>query len=469
MAFGYPKTADLQQAASIKARWTNQDAANSVIQDIVGVNHLTKINSPGAITGYATSKLDYKKALQLVLASSQAVTITNANQVGLSGTFASGLTIMTLVRINSFTGSNQTLVGKYLSTGNLRSYMAQLQGSTHFMYMPLSSDGTALHETFGTTALSTGVWYRLWYVFRPGVAVELYVDEVSDVTNTTSVPSSLFNTSADFFLGARQTGATELADVDLQDIIIWGKDLTDSEITANGLLWTNPTAAQFNFVPDADTETSSVDGYTGRSVGNESFSTIRAGAGATAADSEATATVQIRAATSSNLYDILRRAQLVYDTTAAPSDITLTSAVLKLFGQDKNTGLGGSISITSLTTASDTAIGTGDHAVANYGSTSFFSALVSGLSTTAYNLCTLDANGIANFVKGGKTKYGVRTSFDVDNSSPTWSSGANTYFNFYTADNGTNKPQLQIEFTLPTDLPNKIIQIMQAVMRAAYY
>jgi len=90
-----------------------------------------------------------------------------------------------------------------------------------------------------------------------------------------------------------------------------------------------------------------------------------------------------------------------------------------------------------------------DYALANFGSTRFVDSdiLISGITTGAYNDFTLNASGIANIAKTGISKFGYRHAVDIDNSAPTWGSGADSYFTASFSDTGSNQPKLDVTFT----------------------
>jgi hypothetical protein len=84
-----------------------------------------------------------------------------------------------------------------------------------------------------------------------------------------------------------------------------------------------------------------------------------------------------------------------------------------------------STNLVSFSPASDSSFVASDYG--NFGTTKFASdTVVSGWTTAAYNDFTLNASGIANVSKTGNSKFGWRFTEDIDNSSPTWVSGAQT-------------------------------------------
>ena len=78
-----------------------------------------------------------------------------------------------------------------------------------------------------------------------------------------------------------------------------------------------------------------------------------------------------------------------------------------------------SITLSSSTPASNTALTFGDYAVANFGSTRFATDItIANWSTTAYNDFALNSSGLTNISKTGVSKFGTRVSADFTNTAP---------------------------------------------------
>lgn len=203
--------------------------------------------------------------------------------------------------------------------------------------------------------------------------------------------------------------------------------------------------------PDADPESTTVDGQVRRSGVNETFATIRAGAGNAAFPSETSSTAgQLAASTTSNQYGTLSRFVCLFDTSSIPDTDVISSATLSLYGRNVVDGFGGSqaVGIVTSTPASNTNIVTGDYA--NFGTTRQASDIDLGSwVTSAYNDFPLNATGLASISKTGITKFGARISGDIDNSAPTWGSSENAQGGTYAKDNGSLFPSLAITHAVP--------------------
>lgn len=208
------------------------------------------------------------------------------------------------------------------------------------------------------------------------------------------------------------------------------------------------------FFPDPNVESTSVDGYVLRAGVNQTFTDIRSGAGNGASDSadglffrgaavSATATL--------NQYGTLYRSIYLFDTSAIPDSDTISSATFSIVGGNgdgKSNGLGSlDFSLVASTPASNTALANADYG--NLGTTRYATDIAYASFTSdgsTYNDMALNATGLANVTATGVTKFGARLANDVDNSDPTWSSGAESGYEVLYADTtGTTKdPKLVV-------------------------
>lgn len=216
-----------------------------------------------------------------------------------------------------------------------------------------------------------------------------------------------------------------------------------------------PHFAVATFNPNANVETTSVDGYAQRSVASETFTTIVNGAG-TGSDDSATdqAVGYLRASTTSNQFNLINRGFMLFDSSTLTASATISSATFQLYAtndasqkNDFSTGL----ALSAATPASNTAIVNADYNIANWGSTRFADTdqSLTGYTQNAYFTMTLNASGIAAISKTSITKFGVRIAKDFDASAPAWVS--TNYSGLYCqfAD-GANDPTLNVTYTLPS-------------------
>lgn len=199
--------------------------------------------------------------------------------------------------------------------------------------------------------------------------------------------------------------------------------------------------------PDADPETTTVDGHTGRSSVDETFSTIQAAAATFANDSSDNILVRLSASSTTDQFDVLQRMIFLFDTSPVDDDFALDSATLSLFGVAVVADFGvGTLHICSSNPASDTSLVTADHTT--LGSTSFGNVSTSSYATGSYNDISLNASGIAAVTKTGISKFGARSGYDISASfTGSWMSAGDLTFNADSADEPgtTQDPKLVVE------------------------
>jgi hypothetical protein len=205
------------------------------------------------------------------------------------------------------------------------------------------------------------------------------------------------------------------------------------------------------FNPDAHPETTSVDGYISRGGVNETFATIRGGAGTASDDSigGAAGVPRITATSTTNQYSLLTRGVFLFDTSPLSDTATISSGTFSLNSAAKADGLTQSIGITSSNPASNTALANADYAVANFGSTKFATdKTIASITVNQYEDYDLNASGIAAISLVGITKFASRFASDIDNSAPTWVSVGDSFVTPVMADSPSNKPKLVVNFTV---------------------
>lgn len=196
--------------------------------------------------------------------------------------------------------------------------------------------------------------------------------------------------------------------------------------------------------PDANVESTSVDGYVQRNITpREAFSTLRGGNGTSANDSGSQdyAVDLFAGSGSSNTYQTLARSIYVFDTSSIPDTDVISSATISICSRStKIDGLGGNgaIGITAATTASNTALASSDYQ-SNTSATRLADSDIdvgSWAADSTYNNWTLNASGIANISQTSVSKFAAKLGFDIDNTTTglTWSSSGEILARNYMAD-----------------------------------
>lgn len=207
--------------------------------------------------------------------------------------------------------------------------------------------------------------------------------------------------------------------------------------------------------PDPSPETATCDGHVQRGGVNETFTTIRNGAGVQTADNQATGNVELQATSTSNQFSNLFRLFFGFDTSSL-AGATVAAAALFLtphasFGMDNGLGGGATYHITAAAPASPTALSTSDYG--NVSDTSFASQAGSGLSNGVEAEWAFNSSGIAAINTSGVSQFAARFGWDVaDSFTGTWTSSGRARMVVYLADQtgNTEDPRLEVVYGLPT-------------------
>jgi hypothetical protein len=214
------------------------------------------------------------------------------------------------------------------------------------------------------------------------------------------------------------------------------------------------------FYPNANVETTSVDGRILNADDDEPWATVHdATAGTSVSDSGTSANAaRILAAPNTDRWDQIARSAFLFDTSALTAAATVSSATLAIYGANiasPGDGLFASptAGIVSATPASNTALATADFD--QFGTTDFATRLTTW-STSDYNTFTLNAAGLAAISLTGITKTGLRVGPDIDDSPPAWQDSYEmTRAARFAESTGTSQdPKLVVTYTLPRSAGN---------------
>ena len=168
------------------------------------------------------------------------------------------------------------------------------------------------------------------------------------------------------------------------------------------------------FYPDADPESTSVDGFV-KSAVNSSWATVHdAASGVNSYDALAAETYPL-SRHNGTAYDIYR-SFILFDTSSIPDGDTIDSAILSMYTLNVVDGSNDAqsyIVIVSSSPASNTAIVNGDYN--QVGSIDFGKVDMTIQSINTYTDFTLNTSGIANISKTGISKFGAREGHDFEN------------------------------------------------------
>lgn len=208
------------------------------------------------------------------------------------------------------------------------------------------------------------------------------------------------------------------------------------------------------FYPDPNVEVTSVDGRVLRSGVNETYSTIRSGAGTSFSDSLTVMQAgRITSSSTTDQYSDLYRGIALFDTSAIGTGNSVTGTTEMIYGTGKTDGgLTGTkdINVYSSSPASNTSLSNGDFIQIDATALCDSPIAYAGYSTTDYNSFVFNATGLASVSVTGITKTGFRlANLDADNVSPGWSSLKVLQFVCASADDtsGTKDPKLVVDYS----------------------
>lgn len=104
-------------------------------------------------------------------------------------------------------GATDGLMGKWTESGDERSYLLLTLSDTY--RFAISNDGTASTQFSHTSTFSTGQWYFVVGKYEPSVRMSVFMNG-EKASTTTSIPASIFNSTAAFQVGAYNAGTQNL-------------------------------------------------------------------------------------------------------------------------------------------------------------------------------------------------------------------------------------------------------------------
>lgn len=152
--------------------------------------------------------------------------------------------------------------------------------------------------------------------------------------------------------------------------------------------------------------------------------------------------------TPNRIYTIWR-GMLYFNTTALPTNASVSSATIKLYGKTDMSTTDFDITIVRGAELATPPV------VTNYGDlldeTGARAAVVdtASFTTTDYNSFALNTDGLGDIVAGGVSKFGIRSSNDISSTLP--SDSTPEYVEFWSSEGpGAKRPVLQITYTIPS-------------------
>jgi hypothetical protein len=126
--------------------------------------------------------------------------------------------------------SNQDIMTCWDTVGD-RAFLLRFVGSSNKLNFRISSTGSDNITIDSSTSLVVNTWTHVCAVFVPSTSITIYIDGVSDASNTTSIPASINDSSDDFVMGNRLVGGTSnFWSGQLDEACIFDKALSDDEV-----------------------------------------------------------------------------------------------------------------------------------------------------------------------------------------------------------------------------------------------
>lgn len=219
------------------------------------------------------------------------------------------------------------------------------------------------------------------------------------------------------------------------------------------------------YYPDADPETSSVDGYAGDSGNNLTFANLKLEAGTLSSSAGATIySSRIKSSTTTNQWAEMWRVIFLFDISAI-AGATISDVVFSLYGTAKwdNNNATPSVNVYSSNPASNTTIAAGDFVYTRFGTTPYCDTAITYanwiIADPFWNDFIFNAAGIT-FAQAaadgdGILKLGARDSkHDVGTTDPAWVSAVTSGLAHYGSEQGDGfKPKLVVTYTVLIDYP----------------
>jgi Concanavalin A-like lectin/glucanases superfamily len=176
------------------------------------------------------------------------VSVANTPDVDITG----ALTMEAWIKLDTIPTQNGGIIAKYLGTGEQRSYNLYVngQGGIGGLAMAISPDGTFASATtiVDDVPLPTGEWAYVVGTFEPNQAMRLYINGVLAEELTTGIPSQIFSSTADLWIGRQfndQAGNRLPGLVD--EVALYDRALTAAEISAHYAAATTPLLGDANY------------------------------------------------------------------------------------------------------------------------------------------------------------------------------------------------------------------------------
>lgn len=204
------------QAPAARGVWSMSNVAYTTtprVYDLTGQgNDLNAVAGAGSVRFFYLNRI--VPAVRFLVANTQRLTRADggaANWADITGTEAyiltnGGLSISCWVRFIDAAGNAETIISKWNTTGDQRSYRLRRTGAGGIEFR-ISTNGLA-STILASTGITTvaGQWYYICGRFNPSTELTLRVNDET-FSNLAAIPASIFDSTADFYISS-ETAAT---------------------------------------------------------------------------------------------------------------------------------------------------------------------------------------------------------------------------------------------------------------------
>ncbi len=184
----------------------------------------------GDVTPVADRSAEPDSAMQFSGASDAYIDVGDPPELQLTGE----MTLASWVYLDSSNSNNGRIVGK-MAGGGSRSWSLNIEASSGGITNPgnffVASDGNTLVNVMTQDSLPTDEWVHLAGIYRPGEALEIYVNGVLDNANTSGIPASQFSTNGQPVYVGNRTACTNCGWLGfLDEVRIYERALSEAEV-----------------------------------------------------------------------------------------------------------------------------------------------------------------------------------------------------------------------------------------------
>lgn len=170
-------------------------------------------------------------ALDLESSSSQYASVSDNAALSITGDMSGEA----MVKLESDTGSQQTIMSKWTDTGNQRSYIFRISPSSIALVLADTGTDPTVSSSSVSYTFQLGVYYHVAFTYDASAGeVKLYVNGVQVGATQTGARTSIYDGTADFRIGCRFSSvAIEFFDGIIDEVRVWNDIRTADEIRGN--------------------------------------------------------------------------------------------------------------------------------------------------------------------------------------------------------------------------------------------